>query len=256
MRLIVTRPAAQADSLVVALRALGVDALALPLIDIAPAAEAQPLQRAWRELPALALVMFVSANAVLHFMRHRPPGMAWPATTLAASTGPGTSAALRSAGVPAQALVEPAGAVFDSEALWLQLQARDWVGRRICVVRGQGGRDWLAEQLGARGAGVEFVTAYRRGLPLLDAVAQAVLAGALALPRQHVWSISSSQAVGHLDQLAPGVDWSEAAALAPHARIVDALRQLGFGRVTLAAADAASLRDQLTGTRPIQSAPS
>ena len=68
MRLLVTRPLAQADALVAELRAGGVDAVALPLIDIAPAADPQPLRQAWHELPSLALVMFVSANAVQHFM--------------------------------------------------------------------------------------------------------------------------------------------------------------------------------------------
>jgi uroporphyrinogen-III synthase len=259
MRLIVTRPAAQAGRVVAELRTLGVDTLALPLIDIAPAADARPLLRAWQELHAMALVMFVSANAVQHFMHHRPPGLLWPAATLAGATGPGTSAALRAFGVPLSALVEPAGGVFDSEALWLQLQGRDWQGRRVCVVRGEGGRDWLAEQLGARGAAVAFVAAYRRGLPLLDAAARGVLAEALASPRQHLWSFSSSQAVAHLDQLAPSADWSAAAALATHARIAAALRRLGFGSVRLTAADVASLRDavrdELRDTRSIQSRP-
>jgi uroporphyrinogen-III synthase len=188
-------------------------------------------------------------------MRQRPAGLAWPAATLAGATGPGTSAALRAAGVPAHLLVEPAGQVFDSEALWLQLQARDWQGRRVCVVRGEGGRDWLAEQLAARGAEVEFVAAYRRGLPRWNADAQAVLAEALALPREHVWSFSSSQAVAHLNRLAPVADWSGATALASHPRIAAALRSMGFGHVGLAPADAASLRKELMQARPIQSAP-
>nr|MCU0922490.1 uroporphyrinogen-III synthase [Burkholderiaceae bacterium] len=83
MRILVTRPLAQAEALVAELRAGGVDAVALPLIDIAPASDPQPLQQAWQALPALALVMFVSANAVQHFMRVRPAGIAWPAHLLA-----------------------------------------------------------------------------------------------------------------------------------------------------------------------------
>lgn len=253
MRLLVTRPMAQAEALVTELRDAAVDAVALPLIDIAPAADAQPLHRAWREISTYALLMFVSANAVQHFMWLRPQAADWPPQGLAGSTGPGTSAALRAAGVPAHQLVEPEGQVFDSEALWQRLSALDWRGRRVLVVRGEGGRDWLAEQLRERGATVEFVAAYRRLPPRLDSRAQAVLDAALAQPRQHLWSVSSSEAATNLQRLAPRADWREAAALAPHPRIVSALRQLGFGSVRLAPADAASLAAAAREARPIQS---
>jgi len=254
MRIIVTRPQAQADALVAELRAAGVDAVAMPLIDIAPVADEQPLREAWRSLDTRALLMFVSANAVRHFMRLRPPSSAWPAQLLAASTGPGTSAALREAGVPPALLVEPDGEVFDSEALWQQLRARDWQGQRVLVLRGEGGRDWLADQLRERGATVDFVAAYRRCPPRLGAATRRVLEAALAQPRQHLWAISSSQALAHLARLAPQADWRAAAAVAPHARIVAALQQLGFGDVQLAPADAAALAAVAREGRPIQSA--
>lgn len=254
MRLIVTRPQAQADVLVAELRAEGVDAVALPLIDIAPVADPQPLREAWAGLGRCALAMFVSANAVQHFMRLRPPAAAWPPQLLAGSTGPGTSAALREAGVPPALLVEPAGEVFDSEALWQQLHTLDWQGRRALVVRGEGGRDWLSEQLRERGATVDFVAAYRRNPPQLDAAARALIDAALAQPLQYLWVISSSEAVAHLARLAPQADWRAAAAVAPHPRIVQALQQLGFGQVRLVPADAAALAAVARGGRPIQSA--
>jgi len=254
MRIIVTRPQAQADALVAELRMAAVDAAALPLIDIAPVADAQPLREAWRSLDTRALAMFVSANAVQHFMRLQPASATWPPRLLAASTGPGTSAALRQAGVPLQLLVEPGGEVFDSEALWQRLRERDWQGRRVLVVRGEGGRDWLAEQLRERGATVDFVAAYRRCPPQLDAAARSVLQAALAQPQQHLWAISSSQALEHLVRLAPQADWRAAAAVAPHPRIVSALQRLGFGQVRLAPADAAALAAMAREGRPIQSA--
>lgn len=253
MRVIVTRPVAQAQPLVAELRAAAIDAVALPLIDIAAPSDSGVVQRAWLDLPACALVMFVSANAVRCFMQLRPASTEWPARLLAGATGPGTSAALREAGVPAQLIVEPAGEVFDSEALWQQLRKRDWVGQRVWVVRGEGGRDWLAEQLGAAGARVQFVAAYERRPPMLDAAGRALLAAALVQPRRHCWVVSSSQAVAHLAQLAPQADWSQASALAPHPRIVAALQALGFGRVRLVAADAAALSAALREGRGLQS---
>lgn len=257
MRVLITRPRAQADALVAELRAAGIDAVALPLIDIAPTADPHAVQQAWHQLPACALAMFVSANAVQHFMRLRPAQASWPAGVLAGSTGPGTSAALRAAGVPPPLLVEPAAEVFDSEALWQRLRGRDWAGRQVLVVRGEGGRDWLAEQLGSAGATVHFVAAYARRPPALDAAGRALLDAALAQPQAHLWVIGSSEAVGHLACLAPQADWSGAAALAPHPRIAEALRRLGFGRVRQVAAGAAALAAALregpsiqSGTRP------
>ena len=236
MRLIVTRPSAQATPWVAALQAMGLEAQALPLIDIAPAPDLAPVQAAWRALDALALVMFVSANAVEHFFAARPAGAKWPAALLAGSTGPGTSAALRAAGV--QHIEEPAADApqFDTEALWARLTTRHWQGARVLVVRGEDGRDWLADTLRARGAELVFVAAYRRAPPLLDAACQALLAAALAAPAQHLWLFSSSQAVAHLQALSVGSDWSAAQAFASHPRVAEAARRAGFGRVELVAA--------------------
>ena len=235
MRVIVTRPSAQAATWVAQLRELGVDAQALPLIGIAAVDDAAPLQAAWAALPGTALVMFVSANAVAHFFAARPPGMPWPAGTLAGSTGPGTSAALRDAGLAPAALVEPAddAPAFDSEALWSRLAAREWAGRRVLVVRGEDGRDWLAQTLRERGAEVEFVAAYRRLPPVVDAAGRALIASALATPAEHLWLFSSSEAVAQLQALAPAADWSSARAAASHPRIAATVSEVGFGEVLL-----------------------
>ena len=261
MRLIVTRPRAQAAAWVRDLRALGQDAVALPLIDIAPLDDVAPLRQAWQELHRCALVMFVSANAVRHFFDAAAAAPRWPAGVLAGSTGPGTSAALRAAGVPEAQLVEPPADAprFDSEALWAQLAGRDWAGRRALVVRGEEGRDWLAGTLRARGAEVEFLAAYRRSPPQCDDAGRAVLDDALRDPAASLWLFSSSEAVAHLRALAPAADWSRSAAAASHPRIAQAARAAGFGRVDLVApraADVAALADGWPArAAPIESGP-
>lgn len=232
LRAIVTRPAAQAGGWVQALQALGVDALALPLLAIEPLDDPAPLAAAWAMLGERALVMFVSANAVEHFFAQRA-GRPWPEGVRAGSTGPGTSHALRRAGVPESLLMEPAtdAPSFDSEALWQRLAPLDWHGRRVLVVRGTEGRDWLADTLRAAGAQVEFLAAYRRAAPRLDAPAALLLQRALAEPEAHLWLLSSSEALRHLAGLAPGADWSRARAAATHPRIAASARAAGFGRV-------------------------
>ena len=238
MRLIVTRPAAQAAGWVVALRALGQDAATLPLIEIAPPDDPAAVRAAWLHVlkrPGLALVMFVSANAAHHFFALAPAGTRWPAGVRAACTGPGTAAALVAAGVPAGQVLQPPAdsANFDSEALWALLDGEHWAGRQVLVVRGEEGRDWLAETLRERGAQVDFVAAYRRLAPQPDAEGVALLKRAQAEPAVHLWVFSSSEAVGHLRVLAPAADWREARALASHPRIAHVAREVGFGQVLL-----------------------
>jgi uroporphyrinogen-III synthase len=237
---LVTRPAAQAAPWCERLEALGVPARALPLIGIAPAGDGGALQRWFAGLhgtaasPAASLVMFVSPNAAQCLVDALPTGWQWPVGALAGATGPGTAAVLRHAGVPAEAIVAPAAdaAQFDSEALWRLLEHRGpWAGRRAAIVRGDGGRDWLADTLRAAGAEVEFVQAYARRAPEWGEPERALLAQALADPERYAWLLSSSEALDHLAALAPGADWSAALALASHPRIAERARALGFGRV-------------------------
>lgn len=255
MPVLVTRPAAQAAAWVAWLRREGVDARALPLIDIVPAADRAPARDAWAGLDRAAMVFFVSPNAVQHFFAVRPPTAAWPADTLAAAPGPGTAEALAAAGVPAaQVVAPPADApTMDSEALWARLQSRPWAGRRVLVVRGEGGRDWLADRLLEAGAEVQALAVYARRPPMPDEAMQALLRAAAEAPQAHLWLLSSSEAVRHLAALPGGVPRG-ACAIATHPRIAQTAREAGFAAVRLCApgrdAVLRALRDA-----PIQSGP-
>jgi uroporphyrinogen-III synthase len=241
MRVIVTRPLAQAVPWVQGLRQRGVDAAALPLLAIEPLDDARPVLAEWAHLARYSLVMFVSANAVERFFAAGVHD--WPAQVLAGATGPGTVAALRAAGVPLSAVVAPdeAAGRFDSEALWQRLAEQTWAGRQVLLVRGEQGRDWLAETLQRSGAHVTFVAAYRRALPRWSAKEHAVAQAALSDPSAHLWSFSSSEGARHLRALLPAVEFAASAAAASHERIANAVRELGFGRVTLIAPDLPAL---------------
>jgi uroporphyrinogen-III synthase len=233
MKVLVTRPAAQAAEWVAQLTARGIDAAALPLIGIATPRDTAAVTAAWQALAGQALVVFVSPNAVEQFFALRPEGLAWPAGVAAGSPGPGTTQALVARGVPSAAVVAPAddAAQFDSESLWARLSTRDWSGARVTIVRGDGGRDWLAETLRSRGADIAFVTAYRRVPPQPGADEQALLRQATAHPERHLWFFSSSEAIDHLDGLVPAADRQGAAALATHPRIAERASRAGFGAV-------------------------
>ena len=232
---LVTRPADDAQRWVRVLQAQGLEAQALPLIDIAPVLDAAALDAAWQALPGLHALMFVSAHAVSHFFAGRP--RAWPPALRALAPGPGTARALVAHGVPAECVDTPPqdAAQFDSEALWQQVGARDWAGRRVRLVRGRdehgaeasAGRNWLAERLAERGAHVDALAVYQRAAPRFTPAQLERLAAA-----QHdgtVMLLSSSQAIAHLP---PGLDWRQAQALATHPRIAEAARRAGFGRVS------------------------
>jgi uroporphyrinogen-III synthase len=253
MVIIVTRPQPQADEWVAALGALRagpVAAVAFPLLRIAPLADDSAVVRALQALPQASAVMFVSAHAVAAFFAAAPVGHTWPAGLSAASTGPGTTAALLAHGVPRSAIVEPDGEAgrFDSEALWQQLKDQDWQGRRVLVVRGEDGRDWLAEQWRAAGAELQHLAAYRRLGPEADPTTLGVLRGLQAQGSVPVWLFSSSEAAAYLRPLAAAAGlgespWHLHRALATHERIAETVRTLGFGQVALVVATPQAVAD-------------
>ncbi|MDN3923135.1 uroporphyrinogen-III synthase [Roseateles violae] len=241
LTLVLTRPRQQAGDWLARLAEQGVEALSLPLLEI-DAGAAEAADAAWAALPDAALAMFVSPNAVEHFFARRPAGAAWPAQTLAACVGPGSARALEAAGVPAGQIVQPPAdaASLDSEHLWPQLAGHDWRGRLALLLRGEGGRDWLAQRLREHGARTLYFSVYRRRAPRFDAAQRALLDAIVAAPDRHVWLFSSAEAVGHLPELA-AQDWSAGRCICTHERIAEAARRLGFGHVVLARPEAAAI---------------
>ena len=234
MRVIVTRPTAQAAEWVTRLRACGIDAVALPLIGIAPTADTAAIEMAWTQLSDRQLVVFVSPNAAEQFFTHRPAQADWPATVRAGSPGPGTTRTLRGLGVPEDRIIEPSAdaAQFDSESLWARLENHDWEGADVLIVRGEGGgRDWLATTLRCHGAQVAHLAAYRRAAPVMSAADHGLLAAAHATPAAHLWIFSSSEAIDNLAPALPGALWEDARAVTTHPRIAERARRLGFSSV-------------------------
>jgi uroporphyrinogen-III synthase len=232
---LVTRPAPQAAAWVDKLRDKGLHAQALPLMAIEPMADTTALREAWHLLPQRDLAMFVSPNAVTSFFAARPAARSWPRGLRAAATGPGTVEALLAAGVPEALCVAPRAAPFDSTALWAVLQNEDWVGRNALVIRGDGGRDEFAQALRGAGAKIAFVQAYQRHAPDWSDAECALALAAIDAPGQHVWLLSSAEAIDHLlalvGALRPGTEWKNSIAVASHPRIAQRARRAGFGRV-------------------------
>jgi uroporphyrinogen-III synthase len=251
MRVIVTRPATDGQVWAKALAAAGHEAVLLPLIEIAPAANPAEVEQYWGQLLQFQALMFVSANAVAGFFANKPAHLNAAAALAqgklrAWATGPGTVRALLAHGVPEPQIdaPEPTAAQFDSEALWTKVRAQIKGNERVLIVRGtasQGpgqlasnaGRDWLASQLTLAGATVAFCSAYQRARPHLSAAQLAqvqrwVNASGVQKP---IWLFSSSEAISNLADAMPSQSWQFARAICTHPRIAQQARTHGFGVV-------------------------
>ncbi len=228
--LVLTRPAAQVPAWRDALQALGVPVRAWPLIAIGPAPDPRAALRAWQALPGARAAFFASPNAVAAFMAARPAGLGWPDDCWAACVGPGSAAALRDAGVPASRIVSPredAGR-FDSEALWPQLAlAAPWLGARVLLVRGEGGREWLADRWREAGATVQAWSVYTRHCPVPDGHERQLLQTWMHEQPPPLWLLSSSEAVVHWQHVV-GAALPPLPTLATHPRIAAAARAAGL----------------------------
>ncbi|RFU46120.1 fused uroporphyrinogen-III synthase HemD/membrane protein HemX [Paraburkholderia sp. DHOC27] len=249
---VITRPAGQSEALAAQLTAAGIATLDFPLIEIAPADDTAPLHAALAALERYALVVFVSPNAVDYAFAQY--GAIWPHALPVGVVGPGSVAALARHGVeaPAYRVISPAaapdddGARFDSEALFAALDeainATTLEGKRVLIVRGDGGREWLADRLREAGAEVDTVAAYRRLVPEPSVAAwqrvHTLLAG-----EPHAWLVTSSEGVRNLDELARDhlnageiAQLKRATLVAPHPRIAQTARGLGFDSITVSGA--------------------
>lgn len=230
-RILVTRPAAQSAALASLIAEQGGQAICFPLIDILPVDDWLPLEDAVARLDQFALAIFISPNAVGFSLPRLLARRGWPAGLLAAAIGPGT--VNRLADFAIKDVVVPRGR-YDSEALLAlpPMQAGCVAGKKVLILRGNGGRDLLAETLRARGATVECVTCYRREPPSGGAVVMSLLRnkGLDAL------TLSSSEGLRNLlDMLDTGSRERllSLPVFVPHQRIAEEAARLGLRRVVL-----------------------
>lgn len=155
---LVTRPAHQAQAICQQLADAGFSPVPAPLLDIAPLPLDAVLRQQMLDLDLFDIVISVSANASQFALRHidefwpqLPFGQNWLAV------GDSSARALRQAGlevwVPEQ---------HDSEGLLTAPQLQAVIGKRVLILRGEGGRETLAEVLRERGARVEYANLYQR----------------------------------------------------------------------------------------------
>jgi uroporphyrinogen-III synthase len=165
LRVLVTRPAGQADRLHDLIAAAGGRPVRLPAIEIHDTPDMQSLQQALMQLERYDLAVFISVNAVVKTMEYCRFLSQWPATVKIATVGARSAEALEAYGLTVNLVPVHR---FNSEALLALPELQDMTGRRVVIFRGNGGRDTLRDTLIARGAEVDYVEVYRRVCPDVD----------------------------------------------------------------------------------------
>lgn len=224
LRVLVTRPTLQADTLCRLIEKAGGEAIALPLLSIEPVNATQ----ASRQLELARTFdwwIFTSSNAVRQ-ARAIDTGV-WPPGL--AAVGPATAAALESA-ANAQVLAPLQGA--SGEALLARPEFAEMSGKRVLIVTGAEGLDALAIELERRGATVVTAPVYHR-VPLPhtpDAIES-------ALKRAKAIVVTSGQALEHLWNLTPEAlraSLIKKQLVAPSERVVEMAAKLKFAARALA----------------------
>jgi uroporphyrinogen-III synthase len=177
---LLTRPRPESEELAALLRPLGPEPVILPAFDFAGidiATEQPDVLLRMRQATAADLVVFTSPRAVEYGLPQMAGGALGRARVHA--IGPSTARALAAAGV--RAGVAPAGG-YTSEALLDSLAAGPAAGAaapRAFIVAAPGGREALAEGLGALGWKVDMLWVYRNEPATLspDALGRLAAAG-------------------------------------------------------------------------------
>src|ERR1039458_5798295 len=158
-----TRAKSAHDALSARLPARGAEVVELPTIEIQPASDYTPLDRAIANLGAYDWLIFTSANGVRFFLE-RLDRASTDLRSLRAricAIGPATRAAVEALHLK----VDLMGKEYVAEGLLEAFAPYDLAGRRVLLPRAAVARDLVPAELARRGARVDVVEAYRTVVP-------------------------------------------------------------------------------------------
>jgi uroporphyrinogen-III synthase len=156
--ILLTRPPGENESLADLLRAAGLSPVVRPLIELIAKPVDLEMKRIALDLDRYDKIIFVSKSGVLFglpILENYWPQ--WPISLEWFSVGSGTAEALKQYGV-----IASFPALAGSEGLLALPGLQEVAGKQVLIVRGAGGRELLGQSLGASGASVTYLEAYRR----------------------------------------------------------------------------------------------
>ena len=166
-RVLVTRPEHQADKLAAAIRDAQGIAVLFPVLAIAAANapdDAANVLANLGEHGGVDLLIFVIPNAVDNSLDLLPP-QGRPAQPTYIAIGQATARAMEAAGLAVDYVPKDGS---NSEGLLEAAALQQVAGKRVIIVRGEGGRNLLGDTLRQRGAEVAYAEVYTRKLPEVD----------------------------------------------------------------------------------------
>jgi len=192
-RVLVTRPAHQAENLSRLIEERGGLAVRFPTLEIVELGDFSAIQSTLAHVDKYQWLVFISANAVTMYGYYSDSDkMEKFKSVRIAAIGKATAKALVLAELPVD-LVPEAG--YNSEALLAMPQMQQMNGQRCLIVRGEGGRDELAVTLRSRGANVEYLDVYKRTIPDIDTSQVNLL---IAQDKLDVITVTSGEALQNL----------------------------------------------------------
>jgi uroporphyrinogen-III synthase len=162
VKVLVTRPAHQAEHLCQLIEAEGGEAVRLPAIDIVEIEDKSALLDYCATMDELDILIFISVNAVEKALPTLLKQGELPPHIQIAAVGKRTAESLEKYGIVPICPEPP----YNSETLLKMPELEDVKGKNIVIFRGQGGRELLADSLKERGATVNYVDVYRRTQPM------------------------------------------------------------------------------------------
>ncbi|HEY8101216.1 MAG TPA: uroporphyrinogen-III synthase [Burkholderiaceae bacterium] len=235
---VITRPLAQAGAFAQRVMELGRQAVVFPLLEIHRLADTSLLQAALADIDSYAMVSFVSPNAIDASFAIR---QSWPTHVALSVMGDGSRRTLAEHGINSQThtIISPQDPEqTDSQTLLDALDLSALRGKKVLIIRGESGRELLADALRDAGALVTQVAAYRRTAPELDAAGCSRLQKLIDTPND--WMITSSEALRILVQMARQISGDDGVVkmqqqkiIVPHARIAETAKMLGFNDIVL-----------------------
>jgi len=165
MRVLVTRPAHQAENLCRLITEYGGIAVRFPTLAIVDCDDLLAIQKTLSNLEAFDGLIFISANAVNFALKANSGKIARLKTRPIVAIGKATANALAMAGLCVDLLPENN---YNSEALLALPEMQQIQGQQLLIVRGVDGREELANTLRDRGADVHYLNVYKRIIPSIN----------------------------------------------------------------------------------------
>lgn len=170
LRILNTRPVGQNESLSQAIRAAGGVSIECPVLAIEPLESTARLIRELGCLSKIDQAIFISTNAV-NFFFDEFDALIWPKSIKVNAIGAATRNALKNRGVR----VDVTPGLTGSESLLQRPSMQCVKNQTILLVKGEFGRELIADTLTKRGAVVLPLAVYRRvSTPLLQDAIQSL----------------------------------------------------------------------------------